>query len=339
MPLVQPSVAQVCKSIAGFLTGEFSGGDTSVRVLTGSPADAVPGDSDADHRLNLFFFRFEPAGLVPDLVPGQTQMVRLHCLATPFAVSEGSISAGENDLRIIGELIRIFQESPVFRFELGGEGFHIQVIFLNLGIDQLNQLWSTQGDTVYRPSVLLEVSLAPVIPDEALVEGPLTAAVGQEVRANLQAEPPSLVATPPPPGLMRPITSREDWTPGLVLVHDGVALQSISLELAGPALAAFTPRAWVAGAPGENVTLVWELWDSSEGWRAGDSGTPAVIASSAVDPAAAGSAPTVALALPFDDRAGQMVLYAERSLVRAADGAAITLRSNPVLINLYEAAP
>jgi hypothetical protein len=338
VPLVQPSVAQVCKSIAGFLTGAFSGGDTSVRVLTGSPADAVPGDSDADHRLNLFFFRFEPAGLVPDLAPGQTQMVRLHCLATPFAVSEGSISAGENDLRIIGELIRIFQESPVFRFDIGDEGFHIQVIFLNLGIDQLNQLWSTQGDAVYRPSVLLEISLAPIIPNQALVAGPLTAAVGQEVRADLQAPPPSLVATPPPPGLMRPLIARESWTPALVLVHDGAAAQSISFALAGPELAAFTPQAWVAGAPGENVALVWELWDSSVGWRAGDSSTAAVITSSAIDPEAAGSAPTVAVPLPFDDRAGQMVLYAERSLVRAADGAAITLRSNPVLINLYEAA-
>jgi hypothetical protein len=37
--------------------------------------------------------------------------------------------------------------------------------------------------------------------------------------------------------------------------------------------------------------------------------------------------------------AGQAVLYAERNYVRGNDGASLTVRSNPVLINLYQAGP
>jgi len=337
MALMVSSVSQICKSLAQYLGSELGGGDSAVRVLLGSPADAVPVESDSDHRLNLFFFRFEPSGFGAETLPGETQLLRMHCLATPFAVLEDSISSGENDLRIIGEVLRIFHEKPVFQMTAGGESFHIQVIFQTLGLDQLNQLWSTQGEAVYRPSVMFEVSLAPVIPSDAHVPGPMTGALGLEVRGTLSPGDVSAAAATPVVRTATPAIDREDWAPALALVYGGGLVQSLSFEVGSGELAAFVPQAWVAGQPGADVNLVWERWDSGNGWSTEPGGMAVTIAESTLDPDAISGATTTALSLPFDDQAGQLVLCAERSYDRAVDGHKLTVRSNPVLINLFEA--
>ena len=64
----------------------------------------------------------------------------MHCLATPFCVDENPIPAGENDLRVIGEVLRHFHENPLFDLPVEAETFRVQVIFLTLGLDELNQI-------------------------------------------------------------------------------------------------------------------------------------------------------------------------------------------------------
>ncbi len=334
------SLAQVCRGLADDLSDGINSATTSrVKVLLGTPAAAAPAESDTSHRLNLFFFRFEPSGFQSDLLPGQTWLLRLHCLATPFCVDEAPLNAGENDLRVMGEVLRHFHEQPLFEIQVEGETFLIQVIFLNLGLDQLNQLWSTQGDTVYRPSALFEVSLAPVMPREPAVPAPLVGALGLGVRANLAARTGAGPAMPPPVRPMQPATSTEDWVPALCLVSDGACLWSLALALGSAELAAFTPAAWVAGQPGSPVRLRWEVWSPLEGWQPQGAGAPFNLQDARIDPGAVANAHTEATALPFSDRAGQAVLYAERTYLRGADGVSITLRSNPVLVTLYGAGP
>ena len=237
MALVAASIAQISKSLSQYLSTELNKGGSTVHVLLGSPADAAPGESDSDHRFNLFFFRFEPSGFGPDTLPGETQFLRMHCLATPFAAQEDSIGAGENDLRLIGEALRVFHEKPVFELTAAGEPFHVQVLFQTLGLDQLNQLWSTQGDTVYRPSVLFEVSLAPVIPNEKAVTSPLAGAMGLDVRASMDAVSSGISASAPRVLVTRPDTSREGWVPSICLVRAGQCEQSLSFEVGSPELA------------------------------------------------------------------------------------------------------
>ena len=49
------------------------------------------------------------------------------------------------------------------------------------------------------------------------------------------------------------------------------------------------------------------------------------------------AATTTATDLPFgEEETGQAVLYAERSYVRATDGQSVTVRSNPLLIIIFE---
>ncbi|MBI5936907.1 MAG: DUF4255 domain-containing protein [Betaproteobacteria bacterium] len=336
MALAVSALSQVCKSMRQYLDGEINASDRSkVTVVLGTPSDTAAGAADSDHRLNLFFFRFEPPGLFPDILPGEVGWLRTFCLITPFAAEEGTVSAGENDLRLIGEIIRIFHEKPVFMLSVDDEDYHIQAMFQPLGLDQLNQLWSTQGDTVYRPSILYEISLAPIVPSVPAVAAPLAGGLGFEANADIGATTPTRRGSAPEVSATTPNLALEVWAPAIAFVHQGECAYSFSFALGGAELAAFTPKVWLAGKVGDSVDLRWETWDAGDGWQRVEPATAATIASTGIDPDAASSAGTKTLALPFTDHAGQMLLYAERSYIRASDGAVLSVRSNPLLISLY----
>ncbi|MDM0030049.1 Pvc16 family protein [Variovorax saccharolyticus] len=337
------SLSAVCRQFGQVLSSGINDipDNSRIEVLVGTPAAAATagGEGDADHRLNLFFFRFEPSGFFPDTLPGETWLLRMHCLITPFCADDDTISAGENDLRVIGEVLRMLHERPVQLMTVDGEQFEVQSVFCTLGLDQLNQLWSTQGDTIYRPSALFEVSLAPVIPREAAVPAPLVGSLGLGVRATLAARHglplPAQIATHIP--LVRrlaPDTRVDEWVPALCLVDDDACLRSVALPL--DELAGFAPRAWVAGAPGAEVSLRWQVWSAAEGWLPAGAPDTFAVVDMAIDPDAVDNATTRPLELPFNDRSGQMLLTAQREVVRGSDGVAITLRSEPVLITVFE---
>lgn len=336
------SLSSVCRQLGQIVTaGVNSPASSRISVVIGTPAAAATVEGDQEHRLNLFFFRFEPSGFFPDGLPGENWLVRAHCLITPFCIDEDTIAAGENDLRTIGEVLRLFHEQPVFLMTVDGEQFQIQVVFITLGLDQLNQLWSTQGDTVYRPSALFEVSLAPVMPREAAVPAPRVGSVGFGIRATMavrHALPAAADLGLFVPQVVRsePDTRVEAWVPALCIVAGETCLRSVSLALGSPALAGFDPAAWVAGRAGAEVGLHWEVWDAALGWR--PFGAPDIfdLVDTRIDPAAAATAATRAIELPFTDHAGQMLLYAQRSFERA-DGVRASVRSDPVLITLFEA--
>lgn len=341
MALVASSLSQICKSIGQFVSTELNQDDTVVRVTIGNPGDVAPADVETN-RLNIFFFRFEPFAFDADLLPGETMFLRTHCLMTPFSISEQSVSTGENDLRLIGEVLRVFHERPVLLINAGGGDFQVQVVMQSLALDQLNQLWSTQGEVTYRPSVLYEISLAPVIPKVQAVGAPIVGSLGLGVSGTMDrsTEPAASSAVGPDVPVTLVDTSREDWAPAICFVRGGACVQSLGFEAGGADIGAFAPRVWVAGEPGAAVSLRWDVWDASSGWSSLASTTPGTALGPRLDsdqvPA---EADTTAVALPFTDHAGQAVLYAERSYVRALDGAALTVRSNPILVNVFGGAP
>ena len=55
MSLPISSISAVCRSIADFISTGLEASSHSIRTLIGNPIDALPGQSDTDHRINLFF--------------------------------------------------------------------------------------------------------------------------------------------------------------------------------------------------------------------------------------------------------------------------------------------
>ena len=76
----------------------------------------------------------------------------------------GATSAGENDLRLIGEVMRVLHEQPVVSLDGGtaSKVASLEIVPHPLNLDNLNHIWSTQGDTAYRLSVAYEMALAPI---------------------------------------------------------------------------------------------------------------------------------------------------------------------------------
>lgn len=344
MALPVSAISQACKSVRDFVSDGLESNGEKLHVLIGTPAEAAPGTSDSDHRVNLFFHRISPAGFGSHTGPGDPWLVRLHCLITAFATTANNISAGENDLRLIGEVVRLFHETPVLApIVVNGETVRLQVVFQPLSLDEINHLWSTQGDVAYRPSVLYEMALAPVVPSERTVDAGRVAAVGHEVRATMDArQAPFGGIVEIPPVLASKIDIKcGDWAPRMCFLRDGVCEQSLVFEVGSNALNDFQPTVWIAGKTDETVELRWEIWDRTEGWRAGPKEVEEPNPfSERIDPEKPPSEddlvklPTVTL--PFDDHAGQAVLYASRTYRLAGDSRDRVVRSNPLLITLFE---
>lgn len=338
MPLPATSLSRICRSVADFLGTELEANSNSIRVLIGSPAEASK-EFETEHRINLFFYQVEPSGFgVFD--PDETWLVRLHCLVTAFGVTEGQVGAGENDLRLLGGVLRTFHETPILPpVNLDGTPVRMQVVFNPLTLDQINHIWSTQGEVTYRPSVAYEMALVPIPPSELRLGGPLVGAIGVEVHRGLEHTAFGGTVLVPVVAARAVSTVHPDWTPRICLVEGSACAESLSFAVGSPELQAFTPQVWIAGEEGSPVTLRWESWEADSGWTALPDQVDTQAAGPLLDPEAAGSITPVAAPLPFSDRPGQLVLYAVRSAQRFPDGTPIQVRSNPVLINLYEVAP
>lgn len=337
MPLPSSALSQVCRSVADFLSAGLDAANLSIHVTVGSPAEAAPKEGDS-HRVNLFFYRIEPYGFDGDGAPGEVGWTRLHCLITAFGVLEDQVSIGENDLRLLGEVIRLFHETPVLGpVQVNGERFSLQVVPQPLGADDINHLWSTQGDVAYRTSVAYEMAVAPVVPRGRAVGSPLVGSVGYEVRRGAAATGlPFGGATFAPPATPVTVeTSAEAWPPHICFVQEGTCAYALAFAVGSRELAQLALAVVVLGEPGAPVTLRWDVWTSGTGWAAAGGPMAAVPTARSLDPERLGGVTTVTVELPFDDHAGQAVLYAVREYTRASDGALLSVRSNPLLITLY----
>jgi hypothetical protein len=335
MPLAHSSLSRACRAVADFLATGLNASSQSIQVTLGSPKVASDVQGDAGHRLNLFFYRFEPAGVGPFPAPGAPWPLRLHCLITAFAVEEDNVSTGEADLRLLGEVLRLFHERPVLDpVGVNGMSVRLHAVFETLGLDDLNHLWSTQGGATLRPSLAYELSLAPILPAKRAIPAPLTGRLGLGV-ASFGAPPPDPRPEAPSVTSVEVDPHRPDWTPQIAFVAGGRLHHTLALPVDDPQLQNL--RVWIAGTPGEQVTLRWGTWTAAEGWKPGPTAT-APVGGTVIDPDAVAAAPTTAVTPPFVDRAGQAALHAERTWTRP-QGGQVTLRSNSLLVTLHEEGP
>jgi len=177
------------------------------------------------------------------------------------------ISSGENDLRLIGEVMRILHEQPVLSIENGNsvELAQLQIVPHILDLDNLNHIWSTQGETAYRLSVAYEMSLAPIplakaTEPSALVGDPGMVGWGKMNRPE-DKEKEGIISYRPSVEYLETDTDRDDWMPHISYVET-IAVSTKELEyvfkVEGDLNAALDVL--IAGKSNGKVKLIWNVW-------------------------------------------------------------------------------
>lgn len=345
MALPTSSVSVVCATVAEFVRLGMGAQTNHITVAIGPPGEV--GNTLDGHRLNLFFYRFEPSGFEAGVRPGQVWHIRMHCLITAFGVLDDLVSPGENELRLLGGVMRLFRETPIMEaVETDGQVVRLQAVFIPLTEDHINQIWSTQGETYYHPSVAYEMSLGVVVPSQLSVDPPRVGALGASARASRAARfapfagNPSVALAP----AARVDIADPQWAPRIAFLYQGSCLQSLAFDVASQA---FTDLAhldvWVAGDPAAQVELTWEQWSPGDGWV--PAGAPIAVQPFGVGidpdriPASQAGVFPLELAHPFvlpaTHNSGQAYLQARRSFTLYPGGPTLTVRSNPLLLTLF----
>ena len=318
-------------------------------IFISHPKEAADqANSEGKQYLNLFFYLIEHGGYPADGRSDDPFYLRVNCLITPLGTKEpgppdSSVSAGENDLRLMGEVLRLLHEQPLLMVEEGGEMAHLQVVMYPLSLDDINHLWSNQGETAYRLSVAYQLSLLPVPLGTAKERSPLAGSLGIGTGGTMTVAPlPSegfgLETSVPQIKSLSVDTSRPDWSPQLIFLDAGGRLQSVlSFSLATlPA----SLDVIILGDPGANVTLGWQEWNAGDNpvpWRHVGTDQDLAVAADKVDqeqtePSLSSLATAIS---PKIEVAGQAVLSAERTWTRA-DGSQGVLRSNALLLIVHQ---
>ena len=338
MPLPESTISIVCNAIYEFVRDGVGAVANTITVTMGAPGK-VAGEDD-EHRINLFFYRFEPGGFESAGHPNDPWRIRLYCLISVFGISDLDATAGENDLRMLGEVIRIFHEKPVLDMvTVGSEQVRLQAVFSPITDEQINQVWSTQGEAIYRPSVIYQMALAPIIPSTLRMAPNLVGVVGGQARASQAARHSSFSGAMQglPVGVTEIDIDDPYWAPAMCWIHDNDCVHSLSFNVAE----LFALEIWLAGDPSDTVDLVWEVWDSNSGWNSAGPSILATPFNTLLDPENIPTAEpgfplsvTNPVVVPVGASSAQGLLYAMREVV-IEGRSTVKVRSNPILLSLY----
>jgi len=324
------------------------------QILIGHPSLAakdVEGEANKQF-LNIFFYRVEHGAYPPDGAADDPFYLRFYCLITALGTKEtvngGTISAGENDLRLVGGVMQGLHENPilVLQNDSAQDVAQMQVLMHVLSLDDLNHIWSTQGETPYRLSVGYELALLPVPLAAPSDRGPRVGALGIQVGGStdylpLPGEGFHASGRAPEVPAIRIETARPDWVPHVCWLSEDGTLQ-YSMAFGAETLPA-TLGVIPLGAAGAQVRLEWEIWDPAgvdPSWQPAPANPGQLtLGADRLDPAQTSpSFASLAQSVDFPLAArGQALLYASRDYTRP-DGAVVTLRSNPLLVSVHAGA-
>ena len=194
MALANTSMAKICLEISNHINNlgkepnDVDSDWAQIDVITGAPgANLVDANVDTN-TLNVFFYRFKPAGFNASAGIGDIHWMKVFCIITAFGFDENDDKnlAGINELRMLSEVMRLFQEEPVKLIKgIDDKDWHTQFIPRPLADEQINQIWSTQGSVIYRPSVVYEIALAPIEPLKPSAQSARVASIGVASSANI----------------------------------------------------------------------------------------------------------------------------------------------------------
>jgi len=260
-----------------------------------------------------------------------------------------------------------------------GEVWHTQFVPHPLADEQINQIWSTQGETVYRPSLVYEITLAPVEPLVATAQAARVASVGSFADSNMNNRnrpwPAGRETRYPTVPSVRVDSSNPQWAPAMVMVTGAAGNReaTLALNLEVPVVAGLADFSgfpgldiWVAGdtALAGDLTLVGQLLQNPDAQRSGGhwqdidpllnlSADAALLdVENLPPPAATGFMLTLGhwTGLDSSNNSWQLQLFVERHIRFQADtgqwidvphaaGDGLRLRSNPLLITVTRGTP
>jgi len=232
-------------------------------VFIGHPKWAIEKVSADKQNINIFFYHVSIDGYPADGASNNPFYIRMYCLITPFGLDSGSgtVSLGENDLRLVGEVMAVLHKTPMLKINNGGgDEALLEIVPAAMQLENLNHIWSTQGDTDYRLSVAYELSLAPVpftAPTEVspLVGSPDMTVWGDMARDSGK-ENNGVMNLTPEVSYLEIDTAAHDWVPHICFKSTDNTLHYVA-EVAD---AADDLEVLVAAKEGESVTFFWNVW-------------------------------------------------------------------------------
>lgn len=151
------------------------------------PAQFHPRVISDTHLVTLFVYRIEPDHRAMIATPERGMAVRLQVMITVYGGEreDSSESIGSLELRILSHIMRLFVEQPRLgpirlRETLPAgpmaafvtTGITVEAQQLSLDMEETNHIWTTQGDTPYRTSLVYSFNYAVVTPLAAAGDGP-----------------------------------------------------------------------------------------------------------------------------------------------------------------------
>jgi len=274
------SLSEAAFSLRRKLVDNISGLDNDIsRIKIGHPGSNLKELEDSDENgLNLFFYHINYDGYPADGGADDPFYVRIYCLITaighnikktvPSNMEGRDISKGENELRLIGEVMSVLHRHAVFTLSDADSQdiATLQVVPHSMDMDTLNHIWGTQGsETPYRLSVAYELSLAPIpygLPTSSspLVGDPQMLVWGQMER-DRGKELEGIIDLKPQVDYVEIDISMAAWAPHIALVETsddgGKTLQYVS-HIDPPF--EDTLEIFLAGKGGEKIRLYWSIW-------------------------------------------------------------------------------
>lgn len=273
------SLSRAAHGLRDLLMKRIEEFDDIDRIKIGHPGDTIKDLEDLNENcLNLFFYDVNYDGYPSDGTSENPFYVRLHCLITAVghksqepeeagSNNQRDVSKGENELRLIGEVMRILHEQSVLSVDDDDhhEIAQLQVIPYTMNLDSLNHIWSTQSDTSYRLSVAYEMALAPV---PHTLPSDISPLVGDSrmVSWGTMTRPPAkekdgAISLKPAVEYLEIDTSGEEWMPHICFVEQIDASQKkLHYVFKVEGNLDETMDILIAGRNNGKVTLVWNIW-------------------------------------------------------------------------------
>jgi hypothetical protein len=248
------------------------------QVKIGHPGDTIKTLEDSNlNCLNLFFYDAIYDGYPADGTQDDPFYVRLHCLITaigeaskepegPGGNGERNVSKGENELRLIGEVMRVLHEQPVLSVNDANENeiAQLQVVPHPMNLDNLNHIWSTQNEISYRLSVAYEMALVPVpfalAADRSPLVGDSQMVVWGDMTRETRKEKEGAISLQPEVEYLEIDTKIENWMPHICMVEQVDAENKLHYVFKFEGNPDDAINILIAADDNEKVKLFWNVW-------------------------------------------------------------------------------